>query len=66
MVSRVGVASVDFKASPVLPVLQVREATLVRAARVDKLARLDQLDVVAWQAVRVLKLRLPAPKAENA
>jgi hypothetical protein len=56
---------VDCKVSPVLPVLQVREATLVRAARVDKLARLDQLDVVAWQAV-VLKRELPAPKAENA
>lgn len=56
----------DCKVSPVLPVLQVREATLVRAARVDKLARLDQLDVVAWQAVRVLKRELAAPKAENA
>ena len=60
------VVSVDSRVSPVLPVLQAREATLVRAARVDKLARLDQLDVVAWQAVRVLKLGLPVPKAEHA
>ena len=58
--------SVDYKVFPVLLVLPAKEAERVQPARVDELARLDQLEFVAQQAVRALKVGLPVPRAGNA